>query len=451
MVDINPRSWGPGQHRRKKKSSGSAGSLSASLSSAAAEVSRSSSGRIRKVVKFGHGEDTVPRGNFHRTPEEAAHLQALKDKFRDFRGFYPTGGQASSVKWLTARIAEFERGTTAGGTEREEGGFAEMEEAGDGAGEQRDLERDTEREAKEEQRRMVAEDQRRIREHKQREKTERMAEKLWGEADDLSLANAIGSIFYSRYGRHGAWPDVPGTMGTNRSHDSCRHRWNVIKTQPAIEAAVQLAAREHDREIERRAKEAGEELVELAPLGPERGSTSPRAGPDDSSRSTSALRQSGGSACNRCKRLKRKCDGGLPCKACIEKGLGHECNYDHLGMIPPQRPSPVNVPERESTARESCRICKGAAGICRKWNMPGHLMDPLKPVPIADGTSPTRVFASYDSSLTSPAAQGTDWSVEEDTKLRDAVTQIGTSDWTRVAEIVGNSRASQACRGRWLW
>lgn len=41
------------------------------------------------------------------------------------------------------------------------------------------------------------------------------------------------------------------------------------------------------------------------------------------------------------------------------------------------------------------------------------------------------------------------WSEEENARLRAAVATWGTSSWAKVAELVGNGRAVQACRGRW--
>ena len=457
-MDAKPKTlttgWAGPRRSKSKKKKEAAAAAAAAINDAiqfgaeptGGEMVSSRSGRMRKVVKYGSKEQEVQmvqKGGFHRTPEEAAHLQMLKDKYKDLKGFYPTGGQASSVKWLTTKITEMENEKAAGGS------IADMDE--DRARLDRELEREQkveqrrlEKEAKEMQRLMVMEDQRKIREHKQREKEERAAEKMWTDEDDLSLAKAIGRIFYTRYGRHGSWPDVPAGMSTSRSHDSCRHRWNVLKNQPNIEAAVQAAAREEEESLRKKAEEAGEVLVERSPLGPER-VNSPKAGApaqlfgDDGA----ALRQLGGTACNRCKRLKRKCDGGSPCLACVEKNLGHECSYDHPG----DRPSPVNVPEYDRDARDSCRICKGAVGVCRKWNAPGHLLDPTKPLNYSDMASPTRVFASYDSGGASPN-QGMDWAAAEDAKLRDAVAKIGTSDWNAVSEIVGNARPPQACRGR---
>ena len=41
------------------------------------------------------------------------------------------------------------------------------------------------------------------------------------------------------------------------------------------------------------------------------------------------------------------------------------------------------------------------------------------------------------------------WSDEENQRLQDAVKTWGTSSWAKVAAVVGNGRAVQACRGRW--
>ena len=80
------------------------------------------------------GAETAPPGL-----EEAAHLQMLKDKYKDLKGFYPTGGQASSVKWLTTKITEMENEKAAGGS------IADMDE------DRARLDRELEREQKVEQ------------------------------------------------------------------------------------------------------------------------------------------------------------------------------------------------------------------------------------------------------------------------------------------------------------
>jgi hypothetical protein len=51
----------------------------------------------------------------------------------------------------------------------------------------------------------------------------------------------------------------------------------------------------------------------------------------------------------------------------------------------------------------------------------------------------------------SPSSQAppVSWSEEENARLRAAVGTWGTSSWTKVAKLVGNRRAAQACRGRW--
>ena len=41
------------------------------------------------------------------------------------------------------------------------------------------------------------------------------------------------------------------------------------------------------------------------------------------------------------------------------------------------------------------------------------------------------------------------WTPEEDQKLRDAITQHGTTNWQAVATMVGNGRARSQCSHRW--
>ena len=67
----------------------------------------------------------------------------------------------------------------------------------------------------------------------------------------------------------------------------------------------------------------------------------------------------------------------------------------------------------------------------------------------AGGISMRSPSLSPRSGGVSPQAPPVSWSEEENQRLRDAVATWGTSSWAKVAEVVGNGRPVQACRGRW--
>ena len=74
-------------------------------------------------------------------------------------------------------------------------------------------------------------------------------------------------------------------------------------------------------------------------------------------------------------------------------------------------------------------------------------------MPRRSAANPPVSYSGYpaEPGRASPSAQAppVSWSDDENARLKMAVSTCGTSSWAKVAEMVGNGRAAQACRGRW--
>ena len=101
-------------------------------------------------------------------------------------------------------------------------------------------------------------------------------------------------------------------------------------------------------------------------------------------------------------------------------------------------------------------ICGAAAGAVEPVHSYGQiLLEKVKEV-YESGWEDMREDL-YDEAKRAPSSLGlssTEWSPEEDDILREAVRTLQDEDgacssWSRVAQLVGNNRTAQPCRGRW--
>lgn len=61
---------------------------------------------------------------------------------------------------------------------------------------------------------------------------------LWNHEDDVLLCQLYGYFFRSGNVARGRWADVSDGLGTTRSQNACRHRFNLIKSNPEMVTAT---------------------------------------------------------------------------------------------------------------------------------------------------------------------------------------------------------------------
>ena len=71
----------------------------------------------------------------------------------------------------------------------------------------------------------------------------KQSDTLWNHEDDLLLCKLYGYFFNSSSVVRGRWVDVSDALGTERTQNACRHRYNAIKERPEMAAEIADGAR----------------------------------------------------------------------------------------------------------------------------------------------------------------------------------------------------------------
>ena len=83
--------------------------------------------------------------------------------------------------------------------------------------------------------------------------------------DDVLLCRLYGFFFLNKKKKstvRGRWVDVSDALGTTRTQNACRHRYNLIKTRSEMQTAIaDGASRTEPPERSKRAREDGEAVV----------------------------------------------------------------------------------------------------------------------------------------------------------------------------------------------